>query len=136
MIASDVHIPPPDGGWYWVDDKVVAMLPTIGHAGLTLYNVLATFADRRTRQCWPSIKTLMQRSTLSRRTVLRATGVLETAGLIRVERTTDEKGVPLPNRYALLPVGDGVTRAPTPPTRDGVTRAPRTRTKRTRVYLY
>lgn len=52
---------------------------------------LANYADRFGRQAWPSVPTIMQATSLSRRTVQRALRELEFSGLIEVEQIATNK---------------------------------------------
>jgi hypothetical protein len=86
--------------------------PRIGAPAVTVYLVLAAHADAKTRQCFPSLRTISRLSKLSRPTVLKAIGILEEERLIKVERGYRARGDREVNRYTLLPIGGGQPASP------------------------
>lgn len=94
-----------DGGWYWIDKKVLHLYGRkIKASGIAVYNALSSFADSQTQQCFPTHKGIAQLLGLSRRTVIRKIKLLEQLGLIRLKRV---KGRCF---YFLLEPGPGVTK--------------------------
>jgi 5-methylcytosine-specific restriction endonuclease McrA len=72
------------GQWFWLDrallvDQYGAQL---GAGCIALYTVLARYADHRTGECWPSIRTLQRHLGWSRNTVRKYLRQLQAAGLL------------------------------------------------------
>ena len=85
-----------NGNWFWVDKQVWE------HAKLTssdkvVYGTLAYFANQKTQQAFPQMKTLEAHCKLSRRQVYRSTKALEIFKFIHIKR---QRG--LPNLYTLI----------------------------------
>jgi len=79
-------------------------MPEIGLTAFAVYGALAHFSDRK-RRCHPSAKTLAAFCGMTTRSVWKAIGILERAGLIAVERSQVDQGQPATNVYTLLPQG-------------------------------
>ena len=61
--------------------------------------VLANRADHKTRECWPRVDTIAEEASQSPRSVLRKIQWLEAAGLIEKNKTKDDSGRQVANRY-------------------------------------
>ena len=91
-----------------IDNRVITLYGArIGPDGLAVYAVLGLHAGAKTRQCYPSTRTISGLLNLSRPTVLKAICKLEEVGLIKVERRRGKGGKREVNLYTLLPVGGG-----------------------------
>jgi hypothetical protein len=89
------HRPPA----FWIANAVLDVHgPRLGLLGVALYTALARYAGKDGR-CWPSFEALSLKLGISRRSVIRGIALLESAGLIRVERSRNR-----PNVYVLLSV--------------------------------
>jgi hypothetical protein len=76
-----------DGSWYWINKRVLYLYgQRLKSSGIAVYNVLASFVDSLTQQCFPTHKSIAKLLGLSRRTVIRKINLLEQLGLIRVEK--------------------------------------------------
>lgn len=98
------------GDWLWMH-KNVLFSQYISASDFKVYSGLASFADNRNQQSFPSIITLATRLNLSRQTVIKALKWLEELQVITVERKDG-----IVNVYCLLSVVDIVP--PQAPTRD------------------
>ena len=74
--------------------------PISGNEKVVLLCLADHFSDE-TSQCWPSISRLIQRSHVSKSTVLRCISLLEKDGYITVENRTRENGSKTSNLYKL-----------------------------------
>jgi len=117
----------PPKGWFWVENGVIDQLGSIGTMAFAVYGVLARHADQR-RECYPSLKTISNALGASKRSVLRAIGTLEKVGLLKVQRSSNQKGAGgnTSNRYMLPPLAPSDSTAPgvSRDTAPGDTRAP------------
>lgn len=68
---------------------------------ISVYVVLAKYADNKTRQAYPSIKTVAKQARVAERTVRYCVRVLEESGYITIERRHNEKGQ-TSNLYTLV----------------------------------
>ena len=93
------------GDWYWINKAVLYLY---GHplkvSGIAVYNALASFANSKTQRCYPSQDTIARLIGLSKRTVMRKLKLLESLGLIKIERKGINCG------YYLLKVRPEVTK--------------------------
>lgn len=71
----------------------------LGSDAITVYAVLARFANNRTQVCWPSLATIRGRTGLSRPTIIKALRKMERLNLIKIERILGGN-----NTYTLLDV--------------------------------
>lgn len=69
-----------------------------------IYSILCMYADNNTSECWPSKKTLINKSGVSNRTLDNGLKVLESKTYIKVERRYKNNGGQLSNKYVLLDV--------------------------------
>ena len=76
-----------------VDNRVLKCAKEIGVVGVAVYNVLASYADNRTRICWPGEETVADVLGLARETVSRTIRRLESAGLVSVQRRLGRSSV-------------------------------------------
>jgi len=75
-----------DGGWYWVPKVVIQeYVPKVGPTGITVYNFLASLADKEQR-CFPSQRYIAKSLGYSRATISRTLKLLEKEGLIKIEK--------------------------------------------------
>lgn len=73
-----------DKNWYWVDKTIIRhFVPTIGMAGLVVYDFLASMANSD-QVCYPSHQYVAKALGCSRSTVCRAIKRLEENGLIEI----------------------------------------------------
>ena len=84
--------------WAW-------SVPDVSPAQKLVLLALANYADERGR-CWPSIRTVSDRTCLARRTVSRALETLGKVGLVKVDRRNRDDGSQSSNIYQ-LPVKKG-----------------------------
>lgn len=78
-----------DGFWLRIPDWLLVR-PELDLSAKVVYSTLARHA-RGKMHCWPFMRTIAEQTGLSERTVERATGQLEAAGLIEIERPDDRK---------------------------------------------
>lgn len=91
------------GQWCWLDTAIVATYgPQIGAYGIAVYAALASHANGKTQDCWPSIGRLASELKLSRATVKRTLRTLREVKLIATDARTDPAGDPMSNMYTLL----------------------------------
>ena len=91
-------------GRFIVDDAVVDILGDhIGAYGLAVYMALARYADRH-GDCYPSLRTLSRKLSVSRPTVVKTLKKLEACGLISITPRATARGDFTSNMYALLPI--------------------------------
>lgn len=108
MSATSIPETPAAPGHIRIDNRIITdYAASIGAHALAVYLVLAFHAGARTRQCYPSTRTISRLLKLSRPTVLKAICKLEEEGLIKVERRRTKNGCRAVNVYTLLPVGGG-----------------------------
>jgi len=95
-------------GHYWADNEVVDnYLPVIGAYGFAVYMLLTRFANHKTGQCDPSLKTIATTLGISPPTAKKALDTLEAAGLITITyrpRASSNRKVNETNIYTLLAV--------------------------------
>ena len=90
-----------DGEWYWIPRRVFEDYASkIGVVGLALYNAYSSYA-RNKGVAFPSLRTLADKLGISTKTIIKYNRILETSGLIKIER---RKGST--NLVTLLKVGD------------------------------
>ena len=91
------------GGYFRIDNELIDdYLPLIGRTGLTVYCVLARYANR-SEEAWPSLEHLAKLCKLKRRTVQETVHGLERLGLVKIEQMR-EHGRFTRNCYTLLEV--------------------------------
>lgn len=93
--------------FFMIDNRVVRNYGLTPHQGW-LYAVIVYHLDRKENDAFPSIATLAKESGMSKPSAIKAIQHLEQVGLIRVTRTTTEKGDNAVNHYALM---DAITLA-------------------------
>ena len=75
-----------NGDWYWIHKAVIQEhAPKVGAIGIAVYNFLASLADSH-QGCFPSQKYIAQHLGYSRSYVNETLKLLETEGLIKIER--------------------------------------------------
>jgi len=75
-----------NGDWYWIDRAVIQKYAQkIGAVGIAVYNLLASLADRN-QSCFPSQKYIAECLGYSRPYINRTLKLLESNGLIKIER--------------------------------------------------
>jgi len=84
--------------WVWIE-KTILFSEYVSAADYKVYSGLASYADNREQNAWPSIPTLCERLHLSRATVLRSLDNLKDLGII-----SSEKRAGMSNIYCLLKV--------------------------------
>jgi biotin operon repressor len=90
-----------DSDWYWIPRVVFEeYTPKIGVIGLALYNAYSSYA-RDKGVAFPSQRTLAEKLGLSIKTIIKYNRILETNGLIKIER---KKGKGKTNLITLLKV--------------------------------
>ncbi len=76
-----------NGQWYWISRAVLKRYgPLLKSSGLAVYNALASYANGRSQICFPTQKTIAERTGLCRETVNRKIAILKKLGLISVKR--------------------------------------------------
>jgi DNA-binding transcriptional ArsR family regulator len=95
-------------GHFWADNEIIDQhLPTIGAYGFAVYMLLTRYANNKTGQCDPSVKTIASALGISPPTTQKALKALEDAGLIKITyrpRTNKDRKVNETNIYTLLAV--------------------------------
>jgi replication initiation and membrane attachment protein DnaB len=75
------------GRWYWMDKAIIRhYTPLVGTAGITVYNYLASLANRE-QCCYPSQRHLAKILVLSRTTIGKSIKLLEKHHLIAVDKS-------------------------------------------------
>jgi hypothetical protein len=91
------------GRFFSVDNDFIDVhAKALGPHAVTVYLVLCRHANRRTKQCWPSIAHMADLTGLARSTVKKALTRLYEAGLIDREERWDAAGDHATNLYTLL----------------------------------
>ena len=104
-----------NGDWFWIN-RQVWQDKKLSQSDKVVYGTIAFFANNATQESFPSIETLAQFSSISKRQTYRSIKSLEERGLIKIQRHR-VKGKP--NEYLLLKVkGDKIA-----PKRKRVTRS-------------
>lgn len=85
-----------NGNWFWVD-KQVWQHPELTSSDKVVYGTLAYFANQKTQQAFPQMKTLETHCKLSRRQIYRSTRALEEFKFIHIKRQRGN-----PNIYTLV----------------------------------
>ena len=100
-------------GYFTVDNVLLDEYGSqLGPHGIAVYAALARFANQD-QECWPTYRTITDRTGVSRRQIVREIEKLEALGIISVTRRVDDKGQRTSHLYALLDiVGGGATQAP------------------------
>lgn len=84
--------------WVWIE-KTILFSEYVSAADYKVYSGLASYADNREQNAWPSIRTLCDRLHLSRATVFRSLDNLKDLSILSVENRPG-----LSNVYSLLKV--------------------------------
>jgi hypothetical protein len=108
-------------GYFTVDNVLLDVYGSqLGPHGIAVYAALARFANHD-QECWPTYRTITDRTGVSRRQIVREIEKLEDLKIIAITRRVDEKGQRTSHLYTLLDiVGGGATQAPG----GGATQAP------------
>ena len=96
---------PPTSGWFWIDNRAIDRLQEVGLSAFVVYSVLSRLA--KDRRAYASAATIAELGRMTRRSVFRALGVLESRGWIAKTKAQGQ-----PNGYTLSPLSAGDT--PTP----------------------
>ncbi len=95
-------------GHFWADNEIIDQhLSSIGAFGFAVYMLLTRYANNKTAQCDPSVRTIGNALRISPPTVQKALKALEDAGLIRITyrpRSVKNRKVNETNIYTLLSV--------------------------------
>lgn len=98
---------PPASGWFWIDNKVLDMLSTIGPTAFIVYAILARHANVN-RKCHPGLTTIARMAGMkTKKPVLQALKVLARNRFIAINRKRSKTGVHSHNEYTLLPIDTG-----------------------------
>jgi DNA-binding transcriptional regulator YhcF (GntR family) len=74
-------------GHFWADNELLDVYgPKVGAYGVAVYMVLCRYADNKTGESFPAIRTIAAALAISRPTVTKALQTLEGAKLIRIKR--------------------------------------------------
>lgn len=84
-------------------DETIDAIAEVGAVAFAVWCKLLVHRNRKTGECFPSVKTIMKATGLTKPTVVKAIKELEKAGWLTVVRTKSERGKPQPNRYTLAP---------------------------------
>ena len=100
-------------GYFTVDNVLLDMYGAqLGPHGIAVYAALARFANSDS-ECWPSYRTITERTGVSRMQIIREINKLEKLKIISITRRVDEKGQRASHLYTLLDiVGGGTTQIP------------------------
>jgi len=93
--------PPPDGGWFRMNNEAIQLIPKVGPMAFCVYVALLRFAGSK-RSCYPSVVRLAAEVGTTGRTVYTAIKALEKVGAITVSRGLDDQGHRRRNVYQLL----------------------------------
>lgn len=85
-----------EGDWLWTH-KAILFSPYLSAADFKVYCGLAAYAGNMDQRSWPSLITLAERLNISRPTVIRSLKLLESCGVLGIERRTG-----MSNVYSLL----------------------------------
>lgn len=99
-------------GYFTIDNVLLDVYGgQLGPHGIAVYAALARFANHE-QECWPTYRTITDRTGVSRRQIVREIEKLETLKIIAITRRVDEKGQRTSHLYTLLDiVGGGATQA-------------------------
>lgn len=108
-------------GYFTVDNVLLDVYGAqLGPHGIAVYAALSRFANHD-QECWPTYRTIVERTGVSRRQIVREIEKLEALGIVAITRRVDGKGQRTSHLYTLLDiVGGGATQAPG----GGATQAP------------
>jgi DNA-binding MarR family transcriptional regulator len=100
-------------GYFTIDNVLLDLYGSqLGAHGIAVYAALARFANQE-QECWPTYRTITDRTGVSRRQIVREIEKLEALNIIAVIRRVDDKGQRTSHLYTLLDiVGGGATQAP------------------------
>lgn len=100
-------------GYFTVDNVLLDVYGAqLGPYGIAVYCCLARFADADS-ECWPTYRTISNRTGVSRSQVIRELAKLETLGIISITQRFTEKGDRRSHLFTLLDiVGGGSTVEP------------------------
>lgn len=89
--------------WYWTNNKFVDSYgELVGTHAVAVYSVLCRYANNDTQKCFPSMETIgIKAGIKSRKTVSKAIEILESFGIIEVEKASGADGKRLNNIYRL-----------------------------------
>lgn len=112
---DEVHITVVDRrkrGYFTIDNVLLDLHGSqLGPHGIAVYAALARFANHD-QECWPTYRTITDRTGVSRRQIVREIEKLEELKIIAITRRVDEKGQRTSHLYTLLDiVGGGATQA-------------------------
>ncbi len=97
--------------WFWIATGMAERLGAAGALAALVYVVLAEHVNED-RACWPSIGRIAGMCRSTKRSVRRALGALESAGLISVTASAADSGATRPHVYTLTPLDPGDKIAP------------------------
>lgn len=122
--SDDLHFTVVDRrkrGYFTIDNVLLDVYGAqLGPHGIAVYAALSRFANQD-QECWPTYRTITDRTGVSRRQIIREIEKLEELKIISITRRVDEKGQRTSHLYILLDiVGGGATQAPG----GGATQAP------------
>lgn len=100
-------------GYFTVDNVLLDVYgKQLGPHGIAVYTALARFANGDS-ECWPSYRTITERTGVSRTQITREIAKLEKMKIISIAQRIDEKGQRASHLYTLLDiVGGGTTQVP------------------------
>lgn len=100
-------------GYFTIDNVLLdAYGAQLGPHGIAVYAALSRFANQE-QECWPTYRTITDRTGVSRRQIVREIEKLEALKIIAVTRRVDEKGQRTSHLYTLLEImGGSATQAP------------------------
>lgn len=100
-------------GYFTIDNVLLDIYgKKLGPHGIAVYAALARFANQESA-CWPSYRTITERTGVSRSQIVRELAKLEALGIITVTPQIDDKGERKANLYTLLDIiGGGTTQEP------------------------
>ena len=82
-------------------DKDIALEKPVD---IAVYAVLCMYADNETKDAYPSVETIAEKSRCSERTARRSLQALKDAGYIDIRERRDARGFQTSNQYILLDV--------------------------------
>lgn len=117
-------------GYFTIDNVLLDIYgKELGPHGIAVYAALARFANQES-ECWPTYRTITERTGVSRAQIARETAKLKSLGIIDVVAQVDDKGERKANLYILLDIVGGWSQ---PETGGSLTERPPSITERHRT---